>query len=197
MLLLCYVKGLKPEQKPWKIQAAKKKAATLSRQGHCCESSVWWLRLGPYCLAQGLACMQVENSRTHRMGVYLYLSFCCCCVQSAPSVPPATLPEEIIHCQYLLTSECTRSTNAFMVHTVTRKHAHTLISNAVPHFNTLLHPPPPSVLHAQAYRCTKKHTRTCSISIQGVLHRPSVCDTHAWWPVGAERNVLLIEYDTK
>lgn len=125
------------------------------------------------------------------------------CGQSAPSNPPATLPEEINHCQYLLTSECvlahpspnppthTYIRNTLIVRTVTLKCTHTR-SNLNSH--TTQPPPPPPSLRAHACRFTKMHTHTHTstdthahtqptltppvFSIQGVLHSLSVYDTH-------------------
>lgn len=156
-----------------------------------------------------------EDLNVH-VRVHVFFFFLLVCVQSAPSNPPATLPEEIIHCQYLLTSDCihrthtyahtdTHSRNTLIVRTVTLKCTHTS-SNLNTFCHITLHhtapptPPPHSVgcTCIQMYEDTHTYTHktdanTSSISIQGVLHCLSVYDTHAWWPMGAQRPVLLME----
>lgn len=151
-----------------------------------------------------------------RMCVFIfYLLISCWCVKSAPSNPPATLTEEIIHCQYWLTSDAAmehahmyththrHSHIALIVRTVTLKCTHTWISapSITPCFTTQ-HPLTLPIcwvhMHADVQSHTHTHNRcyTSYISIQGVLHCLSVHDTHDWWPTVTERPLLLIAYGT-
>ncbi len=151
------------------------------------------------------------------MHVRVHVFISCWCVQSASSNPPATLPEEIIHCQYLLTSDCVHRTHTHthtqsqcphIAHCHTQMHTYSLQSQHSPSHHTSQHstsyPPLPLFwvhMHTDVQRQTHTYTHktdadTSCISIQGVLHCLSVYDTHAWWPMGAERPVLLMEYDT-
>ena len=82
--------------------------------------------------------------------------------------PTAALPEEIIHCRYLLTSDrthtCTHThTQASVPHSAHNcTHTPILTLSVTPHSTS--HPSPPTPLGAHAYRCTKTHTHTHSLT---------------------------------
>lgn len=124
--------------------------------------------------------------------MHVFLFFLLISVRSAPSKPPATLPEEIIHCQYLLTSECvhkththiyrlTHSHNALMARTVTLKCTHTRSNlNTLSH-RTALATTSPSHCWLHVHTDVRSHTcipktnaNTLCISIQSMHHCESV-----------------------
>lgn len=87
----------------------------------------------------------------------LFLFFLLISVRSAPSKPPATLPEEIIHCQYLLTSECVHKT-----HTYTDSHTVIMPSwRALSHSNAHILVPISTLCHT-AQHLLPPHTAGCT-----------------------------------